>query len=85
MVDNQHKKITGYRDLTADEIALMNKIKEIGKGAAMLYHEVMSLPDTDKRCADIARTRLQDGFMWLVRAVARPDDPFDRPPATADA
>ena len=30
MVDNQHKKITGYRDLTEQEIAIMNKMKECG-------------------------------------------------------
>ncbi|WP_367139644.1 hypothetical protein [Saccharothrix sp. HUAS TT1] len=84
MVDNQHRKITGFRDLTEAEIALMNRIKALGEQAAALYHEVYGLPDTDKRCANIARTELQDGFMWLVRGVARPDDPFDRPPVTAD-
>lgn len=27
-MENQHRKITGYRELTAAEIALMNEIKE---------------------------------------------------------
>lgn len=27
-MDNQHQKITGYRDLTKEEIDLMNKVKE---------------------------------------------------------
>ena len=33
-MENQHKKITGYRDLTQQEIDLMNRIK--AKGAEML-------------------------------------------------
>lgn len=35
MVDNQHRQIKGYRDLTPEEIALMNdaksKAEDIGK------------------------------------------------------
>lgn len=30
-MDNQHKKIKGYRDLSADEIALMNDIKDMAE------------------------------------------------------
>ena len=30
-MDNQHKKIKGYRDLTADEIAMMNDAKELAE------------------------------------------------------
>lgn len=33
-MENQHKKITGYRDLTQEEIDLMNRIK--AKGAELL-------------------------------------------------
>lgn len=29
-MDNQHRKILGYRELNEQEIALMNKIKELG-------------------------------------------------------
>ena len=30
LMDNQHKHIKGYRDLTAEGIALMNEIKALG-------------------------------------------------------
>lgn len=30
-MDNQHKKIKGYRDLSQEEIDLMNRIKEKGQ------------------------------------------------------
>jgi hypothetical protein len=33
-MENQHRKITGYRELSAEEIDLMNRIK--AKGAEML-------------------------------------------------
>lgn len=29
-MENQHRKISGYRELNAEEIALMNDIKELG-------------------------------------------------------
>lgn len=29
-MDNQHRKISGYRELTQAEIDLMNKIKALG-------------------------------------------------------
>lgn len=29
-MENQHRQITGYRELTAGEIALMNRIKALG-------------------------------------------------------
>lgn len=30
-MENQHRKISGYRELTEHEIALMNQIKEHGQ------------------------------------------------------
>ncbi|ANA48987.1 hypothetical protein PaMx41_ORF24 [Pseudomonas phage PaMx41] len=29
-MDNQHKKIKGYRDLSQEEIDMMNRVKELG-------------------------------------------------------
>ena len=72
MVDNQHKKITGYRDLTEEEIALMNKIKEASVEIGDLAATVLANPETDKRWATIGITDLQTGFMALVRSVAQP-------------
>lgn len=71
-MEDQHKKITGYRDLTQEEIDLMNKIKEMGEQVKELVGEVRVVPDYDQRWVSIAVTNLQQGFMALVRAVARP-------------
>ena len=71
-MDNQHKKIKSYRDLSQEEIDLMNEIKECETQVAELYHKVMHTSGTDGRFANVARTDLQKGFMMLVRAVAQP-------------
>lgn len=78
-MENQHRRISGYRDLTEREVALMNTIKGLGREVAELWLQVRDdVPDVDGHALDVARDRLQDGFMWFVRAVARPEDPFDR-------
>lgn len=87
MVDNQHKKISGYRDLTEDEIALMNEIKAHERDVAALHVRVFEVArkrqlggmgqyDDGARQAAIAKTELEHGFMRLVRAVANPATPW---------
>lgn len=72
-MDNQHKLIKGYRDLSQVEIDLMNDIKSMAEQVGILADRVKNTDDTDKRWASIAITDLQTGFMALVRAVARPE------------
>ena len=72
-MDNQHKMISGYRDLTTAEIDAINAIKAEGERLAQLLAGVGQLPDIDPRALAIARTELQTGMMWAVRAVARPE------------
>jgi hypothetical protein len=71
-VENQHRKITGYRELTEVEISAMNIIKARGEQLSQLLDDLGNLPDVDKRALAIARTELQTGLMWATRAVARP-------------
>ena len=78
-MENQHKLIKGYRDLSAEEIALMNEAKELAEKVSELVCRVAHLPcgepvttSTDPgRAIEIARTDLQTGFMWLIRSIAR--------------
>jgi len=78
-MDNQHKKIKGYRDLTQDEINLMNKIKQKGVELGELIDEMSEISvqqadnQLDSRWIAIGKTDLQKGIMALVRAVARPE------------
>lgn len=84
-MDNQHKKIKGYRDLSQTEIDLMNKIKAKGEELKSLLEEAenslyeMKNPalnqdglDDVNRYLELAKDNLQQGLMWFVRAVARP-------------
>lgn len=66
-------KITGYRNLSDEEIALMNAIKEHGNRVGELV-EALAKNKTgyDQRWVNIGKTHLQQGFMALSRAVAKP-------------
>ena len=95
-MDNQHKKIKGYRDLSQNEIDLMNRIKSHAELTAELLDELKKYRldqhfalnncpdltvgglnqeqiDESQRCIALAKTNLQTGQMWFVRAVALPD------------
>ena len=79
MVDNQHKKITGYRDLTQDEIDLMNEGKELAELVGKFVGKVEGMgtygqsQQIDLRWLHIGRTDLQKGFMSVIRSIAKPD------------
>ena len=96
-MDNQHQHIKGYRDLTAEEIALMNEVKakaeEVGQLVEKLREKlapveadmapvqvggetVMAVVGFEsfeaQRWLTIGQDHLQQGFMALTRAEARP-------------
>jgi hypothetical protein len=80
MVDNQHKKISGYRDLTQDEIDAMNAIKSAEAELASLWQRISAAnPGADRRWLAVARTHFQEGFSAFVRSIAQPEDPFAVP------
>lgn len=72
-IDNQHKLIKGYRDLTQGEIDAMNAIKAEGERLRILIEEMRENENLDQRWINIAETNLQQGIMAAVRAVAQPD------------
>lgn len=71
-MDNQHKQIKGYRDLSQDEINLMNDAKAKAEDIGKLCDVLNDNPAIDKRWLAIAKTDLQKGFMALVRSIAQP-------------
>lgn len=72
-MDNQHKHIKGYRDLSQAEIDAMNNIKNLANQVGDLIDSLQDNPEIDQRWLSIARTDLQKGFMSAVRSVAKPD------------
>jgi hypothetical protein len=71
-MENQHREIKGYRELNAEEIALMNEIKGQGVILGALVEKLRAQQETDKRWVSIGATDLQTGLMALTRSVAKP-------------
>lgn len=71
-MDNQHKHIKGYRDLSQEEINLMNKVKILGEKMGQIIEELRSNESLDQRWVSIAETHLQQGTMAAVRSIAQP-------------
>lgn len=71
-MENQHRKIAGYRELDQAEIDLMNEIKAKGAELGELIDKLNAHEGTDKRWVAIGRTDFQTGLMALTRSVAKP-------------
>lgn len=71
-MENQHRKISGYRELSQAEIDLMNEIKTKGAELGELVVKLRSAEGLDQRWVSIGATDFQTGLMALVRAVAQP-------------
>lgn len=72
-MENQHRKISGYRELDQSEIDLMNGVKEFGKSFGSLVDRLRQHENTDKRWVSIGATEAQQALMALTRSIARPD------------
>lgn len=70
-MENQHRKIKGYRELDKAEISLMNEAKELEE-KVMKFMERLEFV-ADGRWLAIAKTDIQKGFMALGRSIARPE------------
>lgn len=71
-MDNQHKKIKGYSDLTQQEIDLMNEAKELSEKVGGLVAKLEKTEGLDKRWVATGKTDLQKGFMSVIRGIAQP-------------
>ena len=71
-MDNQHRQIKGYRELTQEEIDLMNEIKTKGTDLGELVDKLRTAEGLDQRWISIGATELQQGLMALTRGVAQP-------------
>jgi hypothetical protein len=71
-MENQHRQIKGYRELSQEEIDAMNEIKAKGAELGDLIAKLRAQPSLDQRWVSIGATDLQTGLMALTRAVAQP-------------
>ena len=71
-MENQHRQIKGYRELSQDEIDLMNEIKAKGAEIGELVEKLRAADGLDQRWVSIGATDFQTGLMALTRSVAQP-------------
>jgi len=72
-MDNQHRKIAGYRELTAQEIKYVNELKKAERLLLGRLEEMqIDISDMDKRWLAIGKTHIQQGFMAAIRSITRP-------------
>lgn len=70
-MENQHRKIKGYRELSQLEIDLMNKAKALGEEFCDLIEEIEVHVGNQERLADevggdeLARVALAEPAKWL--------------------
>lgn len=71
-MENQHRQIKGYRELSQEEINLMNTIKTKGIELGELVAKLRATEGLDQRWVSIGATDMQTGLMALTRGVAQP-------------
>ena len=64
--------IKGYRELTVDEIQLINDIKDLADVIGLIINKLEKTDGIDQRWLAIGKTDLQKGFMSVVRSIAKP-------------
>lgn len=64
--------IQGYRELTEEEVKLVNYVKGQGDAMGALIQTLRDNPDCDQRWVSIAQTHFQEGCMAAVRSVTKP-------------
>lgn len=72
-MENQHQKIKGYRDLTQEEIDLMNEVKEKGAELGVLIEKLDGIAEIDKNLLVAGKLGVQQGLMAIVRAITKPN------------
>ena len=65
-------KITGYRQLSEAEVALMNEGKALAEQCGAYIAKLRGIPSLDPRWVSIGATDLQRGFMAVIRGIAQP-------------
>lgn len=64
--------VAGYQPQSDDKVQTVNHAKHLEERVLRHLDTLMAHPDTDKRMVAIARTGVQEAFMWANRAVFQP-------------
>lgn len=72
MTEHNGLPVSGYNSQSELNVAVVNKNKEIEEVAIRFAEAIRDNPEYDGRMAALAITNIQQGFMWLNRAVFQP-------------
>ena len=64
--------VAGYTDQTTDKVAIVNANKALEERIIRAAEAIRDTASMDGRMAALAITNIQQGFMWLNRAVFQP-------------
>lgn len=71
-MENQHRKINGYRELSQEEIDLMNKIKSFGPQLQSLIHDIeryldhkIDMANLDNDNDELERIDAAQPYRWM--------------------
>lgn len=71
---NSTTGIKGYRDLTDEEKAVINDLKDLEQHTLGMFEAYRAgVPGINQRSISLAVTNIQTGFMWAIRSIARPN------------
>lgn len=66
-------KIQGYRELSETEVANINDLKEFERLLLTIIGGMQKTEKFNQRWVSIGKTHIEQGFMALVRSIARPN------------
>ena len=74
-MDNQHRKIVGYKELSQEDINAINEVKQSGIDLRVLLDKLTTNPHIilDAHWYEIGVTHLQQGLMALTRSIVKPN------------
>ena len=64
--------VAGYQPQADDKVQIVNRAKEIEERVLRHLDALAADPANDQRMVAIARTGIQEAFMWANRAVFQP-------------
>lgn len=65
--------VAGYTPQSAEQIDLVNENKRLEEQVLRVIDRLGSQPSIDQRSLAVARTNVEQAFMWLNRAVFKPE------------
>lgn len=64
--------VAGYQPQSDEKVALVNENKQLEERVMRQIDSMVGADGIDQRMVAIARTKTQEAFMWLNRAVFQP-------------